>query len=385
MSVSSNPASGAEFTSAELLHYSRQLIMPELGLEGQRALKNSRVLMVGAGGLGSPVGLYLAAAGIGTLGIVEFDRVEASNLHRQVLYGCDQLGRDKLEMAVSRLQAINPHINIVSHPVRLSAENALQIIAGYDVVVDGTDNFATRYLINDACILLKKQNVHASIFRFDGLLSVFGAEGGPCYRCLYPEPPPAEMVPSCAEAGVLGVLPGIMGSLQANETIKLVLGAGKPLVGRLLKFDALEARFYEFEVERDPHCPMCSANASITALIDYEQFCGTAPVAGDVASSITASDLKARLDAGEQFVLLDNRGPLEFATGQIPNAVLRPVDTIDEWIGALDKQLPVICYCQSGIRSRKAANRLLQAGFSTVLSLEGGILAWLRYSDQPTH
>jgi molybdopterin/thiamine biosynthesis adenylyltransferase/rhodanese-related sulfurtransferase len=385
MTESTGPASITDFTQPELLHYSRQMIMPELGLDGQRTLKNSRVLMVGAGGLGSPAGLYLAAAGVGTLGIVEFDHVEASNLHRQVLYGTDQLGQPKLDMAIKRLRSINPHINIVPHAFRLSAENALSVIAEYDVVVDGTDNFATRYLINDACVLLKKHNVHASIFRFDGLLSIFGDAKGPCYRCLYPEPPPPELVPSCAEAGVLGVLPGIMGALQANETIKLLLAIGEPLVGRLLKFNALEMRFYEFEVNSDPHCPICSVNPSIHALIDYEQFCGVEPLDnapdGEACPNITARVLKSRLGASENLLLLDNRGPIEFATGQIPGAILRPVDAIDEWIDTLDKQAVIVCYCQSGVRSRKAAMRLRQAGFSDVVSLEGGIVSWMRDDD----
>lgn len=371
------PLPGAELSRAELSHYGRHLLVPEIGVEGQRKLKNARVLMVGAGGLGSPLGLYLAAAGVGTLGIVEFDRIEASNLHRQVLYGADQVGQPKLDAAAARLRGVNPHITIRPHALRLDASNALELIAEYDLVVDGTDNFATRYLINDACVLLGKHNVHASIFRFDGMLSIFGAPGGPCYRCLYPEPPPPGLVPSCAEAGVLGVLPGIVGALQASETIKLLLGIGQPLVGRLLRFDALAMRFEEFAIAPDADCPICSSRASIKALVDYEQLCGMEAPGTEVAE-VNVGELKARLGGAQRPLLLDVRGAAEAAIAAIDGAQLIPLPELETRLEELERTRDIVCYCQSGKRSRKAAQLLMAAGFAAVSSLEGGMEAWLQ-------
>ena len=365
------------FTSAELLHYKRQMILPELGQQGQAALKAARVLMVGAGGLGSPVGLYLAAAGIGTLGIVEFDDVDASNLHRQVLFGADQIGSPKLEAAVQRLQALNPHVSIVPHATRLDANNALEVLGNYDLVVDCTDNFGSRYLINDACVLLKKRLVHASIFRFEGMLSVFGDDAGPCYRCLYPEPPPAGLLPSCSEAGVLGVLPGIVGSLQANEVIKLVTGSGTPLVGRMLQFDALKTAFQEFVLERDPDCPACGTNSTMRTLADYDSVC--AVDAGAPQFSIRSDELAARLDANEAIHLLDVREPSEFAIDRIDGARLLPLGELKSRIDELDEHGLIVCYCQSGMRSKQAVEILREAHRATAFSLEGGIAAWQKF------
>lgn len=369
-------------SAAESRHYSRQTILPEIGTAGQQALKQARVLMVGAGGLGSPVGLYLAAAGIGTLGIVEFDQVEASNLHRQVLYGTDQLGRPKLDAAVERLSALNPHIRIVPHPVRLSAATALGIIADYDLVVDGTDNFASRFLINDACVLLKKPVVHASIFRFEGMVSVFGAPHGPCYRCLYPEPPPPGLLPSCADAGVLGVLPGIAGTLQANEVIKLITGIGQPLIGRVLQIDALGAVFDELAVAADPHCPACGADG-LTALVDYDQLCGTARTVDAGAAGIDRAELQRRLATGEPLLLLDVRSEAEHRQNAIAGSLHIPLDELEQRLGDVGRPASIVCYCHSGMRSAHAARLLRGAGHATVLSLEGGMLEWLRDAPAP--
>jgi molybdopterin/thiamine biosynthesis adenylyltransferase/rhodanese-related sulfurtransferase len=360
---------------AEAGHYSRQTMLPELGMAGQLALKRARVLMIGAGGLGSPVGLYLAAAGVGTLGIVEFDQVDASNLHRQVLYGTHQLGQPKLDSAIARLSALNPHITIVPHAVRLTADNALDVLGGYDIVVDGTDNFAARYLINDASVMLNIRVVHASIFRFDGMLSVFGAEGGPCYRCLFPEPPPPGLLPSCAEAGVLGVLPGIVGALQANEVIKLITGIGQPLIGTMLQIDALGAEFTRLDVAADPDCPCCGA-AGPSALVDYHELCGITPPAA-VDSLISSAALAAHLAAGKPCVLLDVRGAAEHALQHIAGDYLIPLDELGDRLDELDKETLVICYCLSGMRSARAVRQLRAAGFDGALSLDGGIQAWL--------
>lgn len=372
-------AAHAALDAAELRHYSRQTILPEIGIAGQQALKQARVLMVGAGGLGSPVGLYLAAAGVGTLGIVEFDKVEASNLHRQVLYGTDQLGRPKLDAAVERLAALNPHIRIVPHALRLDAESALELIADYDLVVDGTDNFASRFLINDACVLLKKRVVHASIFRFDGMVGVFGDPHGPCYRCLYPEPPPPGLLPSCADAGVLGVLPGIAGALQANEVIKLITGIGRPLIGRMLQLDALGPSFTELEVARDPDCPACGG-AGLEHLVDYDQLCGTACAAG-AADGIDCRELERRLAAGAPMLLLDVRSAAEHQHEHIPGSTLIPLDELDARLADIGEPASIVCYCHSGMRSARAAHLLRGAGHAGAVSLEGGMLAWLQHAS----
>ena len=360
--------------------YRRHLILPEIGLEGQRALLDARVLLIGAGGLGCPTAQYLAAAGIGRLGIVDFDVVDASNLHRQVLYGTRDVGRPKVEVAAERIAAMNPDVVVERHAVALTSENALGLFAEYDVVVDGTDNFPTRYLTNDACVLLGKPNVHGSIFRFDGQASVFDARHGPCYRCLYPEPPPPGAVPSCAEGGVLGVLPGLIALIQATETVKLVTGAGDPLYGRLLQYDALRMEFHEFRLKKDAGCPVCGTTPEITELIDYEGFCGV-PVAveptGDIAS-VSAHDVAARRSAGEELLLLDVRGEDEWETAHIEGATLIPLAELGERIGELEawRAKPVVVHCHHGPRSEKACALLVGAGFLRVENLTGGIEAW---------
>jgi len=377
---------GSVFADAELLRYSRQMTLPEVGIEGQQKLRSAKVVIVGAGGLGNPVALYLAAAGVGTLGIVEFDRVDTSNLHRQILYGTADVGMFKLDVAEQRLKALNPHIQINRHLVRLSSENALEIFAGYDLLVDATDNFSTRYLINDACVLLGKMNVHASIFRFEGLLSIFGSNLGPCYRCLHPEPPPAGVVPSCAEAGVLGVLPGIMGSLQAGEVIKLLLGVGKPLIGRLLRFDALKMQFDEFQIESDPDCQICSGSATIRTLINYDEFCGVKPEEDISAAVITADELEGLLSSGSSMVLIDVRSQAEFSVTRIEGAILVPLELLNERLHEFSGEELIVCYCQSGIRSAKALRMFKRAGVSQVYGLEGGMNAWLEaLSDKKDH
>jgi len=353
-----------------------------VGREGQLALKNARVLLVGAGGLGSPLALYLAAAGVGTLGVVEYDDIEASNLHRQVLYGAEQIGKPKLDAAVARLQSLNPHIQVVPHPFRLTSENAMDVIARYDLVADGTDNFSARYLVNDACVLNGKLNVHASIYRFDGMVSIFGAATGPCYRCIYPEPPPPGLVPSCAEAGVLGVLPGIVGALQANEVIKLLLGIGDPLIGRLLQFDALTMQFREFAIQKDAACPICSSAPSIKALVDYAAFCGLHAEEAPHGDSITVAQLNEKLGAGAALSLIDVRNRAEYDAIRIDGARLLPLDELLASPPPLDGDNLIVCYCQSGVRSAKAARALQQFGFPHVASLEGGILAWLKSGTQ---
>ncbi len=370
-------------TPEELRRYARHLIMREVGRDGQERLKAARILVVGAGGLGSPLGLYLAAAGIGTLGLVEFDTVDESNLQRQVLYGQSDIGRPKIEAAIERLREINPHIRLVPHEYRLDSSNALELFAGYDVIVDGTDNFPTRYLVNDACVLTGKPNVYGSIFRFEGQVAVFWGAKGPCYRCLFPEPPPPGSVPSCAEGGVLGVLPGIIGSLQANEAIKLALGAGDPLIGRLVLFDALGLKFRELKLKKSPDCPVCSETPSLTELIDYEQFCGLAPASGlPEEDSMYASDelnpteLKALLDAGREVVVLDVRTPMERSIGAIEGSTLIPIQELMQRLGELDKSAEIVAYCHSGLRSRKALDFLRQQGFERVKHLAGGIDAW---------
>ena len=379
----------AELSHEEIRRYSRHLIMPEVGMDGQRRLKAARVLMIGAGGLGSPVGLYLAAAGVGTLGIVDFDVVDETNLQRQLLHGTGDVGRSKLASARERIAEANPHVTVEGHETRLDSSNALEILGDYDLVVDGSDNFPTRYLVNDACVLLGKPYVYGSIFRFEGQVSVFGAEDGPCYRCLFREPPPPGLVPSCAEGGVLGVLPGIVGSLQAAEAIKLVLGRGEPLIGRLLLLDALEMRFRELKLRRDPECPACGENPTILGLIDYEEFCGIPAAERAEAEtmegipSVTASELAERLAAGEEIRLIDVREPHEWDIANLASqgAALVPLGSLDERLGELSSADTLVVHCRSGQRSAKAVRRLQEAGFRRVSNLEGGILAWSRDVD----
>jgi len=375
-----------ELSSEELARYSRHLILPELGMDGQRKLKNARVLLVGTGGLGAPLGMYLAAAGVGTLGIVDFDTVDASNLQRQIIHGTKDVGRPKIASARDRIHDINPNVDVVAYETRLTSANALDIIRDFDVVADGTDNYPTRYLVNDACILLGKPNVYGSIFRFEGQASVFGAPDGPCYRCLYPEPPPPGLVPSCAEGGVLGVLPGIVGTIQATEAIKLILEDGEPLVNRLLLFDAWTMRFREVKLRKDPDCPMCGTHPTIKALIDYELFCGIAPAAHDGGTEetgeITAAELKRRIDLGQDIQLIDVREPFEFAIARIPNGTLIPLGQIERRAGEIDSTRETVVYCKVGMRSAAAVHRLKEAGFpGRLLNLKGGILAWARDVD----
>ncbi len=371
-----------DLARAELLRYARHVALPEVGLEGQRKLKGARVVCVGAGGLGSPLALYLAAAGVGTIGLVDHDAVDASNLQRQLLHGTRDVGRPKVESARDRLHDVNPHVEIVRHEVRLSADNALEVLEPYDVVVDGTDNFPTRYLVNDACVLLGKPNVYGSIFRFEGQASVFYAQEGPCYRCLFREPPPPGLVPSCAEGGVLGVLPGIIGALQANETIKLILGAGEPLIGRLLLFDALRLRFRELRLRKDPECPVCGPNPTIRELIDYDEFCGVRqPEAVQRRSrsgvpAITATELKARLDAGQHVRIIDVREPYEWDICKLDEADLVPLGSFSSRMNSLDSGEEIVVMCRSGVRSAHVVRLLQEAGFRNVYNLEGGILAW---------
>src|SRR5512140_676538 len=386
--------SGAETMSAEsnvrlqndeVLRYSRHLIIPEIGMKGQKLLKGSRVLIIGAGGLGSPLGLYLAAAGVGTIGIVDFDVVELTNLQRQILHTTDDIGRPKLESAREAITAINPHVNVVPHAVRLSSENALEILKDYDVVVDGTDNFATRYLVNDACVLLGKPNVYGSIFRFDGQVTVFDAKRGPCYRCLYPTPPPPGLIPSCAEGGVLGVLPGIVGTLQALEVIKLIVRQGDPLIGRLLLFEALQMKFRELKLKKDPECPVCGEHPTIHELIDYEEFCGIRPREGNHNGShrdkeITVEQLKERLDRGEDIHLVDVREPHEYEIVNL-GAKLIPLRKLPERVQELDPSREIVVHCKVGERSERAAEFLRSVGFTNVRNLVGGIRAWAEKID----
>ncbi len=362
---------------AEMLRYSRHLLLPEVGVAGQRKLKAARVLTVGAGGLGSPLSLYLAAAGVGTIGIVDFDVVDLTNLQRQIVHGTSTLGRPKLDSAEERLTDLNPNVRIERHETRLTSQNAMEILREYDIVVDGTDNFPTRYLVNDACVLLGKPNVYGSIFRFEGQASLFYAEQGPCYRCLYSEPPPPGLVPSCAEGGVLGVLPGIIGSIQALETIKWIIGAGKSLIGRLLLFDALKLRFRELELRKDPACPLCGTNPTIRELIDYEAFCGIGAEPPYEGPEITAEELKVELDdKGEDLVLIDVREPHEWEIAHIAGARLIPLNQLPERLGELDGHSEIVTHCHHGARSMKALEILKGAGFSKVRSLAGGIDAW---------
>ena len=374
-----------ELTREEVQRYSRHLIMPEVGIDGQRKLKAARVLCVGAGGLGAPASMYLAAAGVGTLGLVDFDAVDASNLHRQVIYDTTDVGKPKLAAARDRLTAMNPSVKVMMHEVALTSKNALDVLKDYDVILDGTDNFQTRYLVNDACVLLGKPNAYGSIFRFDGQASVFAVKGGPCYRCLYPEPPPPGLVPSCAEGGVLGVLPGVIGVIQATEAIKLILGSGQPLIGRLLLYDALQMRFRELKLRRDPDCPICGDHPTIHELIDYDQFCGVVPAHTQPASAgvpeVTVEQMKAKMDRGEDFFLLDVREPNEFQICRIEGAKLIPLGELAQRTGELDKNREMIVHCKMGGRSAKAVSLLQERGFNRVSNLKGGILAWIDRVD----
>lgn len=377
-------------TKDEVARYSRHLIMPEVGMEGQRKLKAASVLLIGTGGLGSPLGLYLAAAGIGRLGLVDFDVVDHSNLQRQIIHGTKDVGRPKIQSAKDRIADINPHVQIDTYEFALRSENALDVIKDYDIVIDGTDNFQTRYLANDASVLLGKPNVYGSIFRFDGQASVFYPKaGGPCYRCLYPEPPPPGLVPSCAEGGVLGILPGIIGVIQATEAIKLIIGEGEPLIGRLLLFDALKMKFRELKLRKNPDCPLCGVNATITKLIDYDQFCGVTPSAEqkqEEASDweITPAQLKARLDRGERVTIIDVREPHEWQIANLENygAQLIPLGQFPARVGELNPDDDIVVHCKMGGRSAKAYDLLQKAGFKKIKNLKGGILAWADQVDQ---
>jgi molybdopterin/thiamine biosynthesis adenylyltransferase/rhodanese-related sulfurtransferase/molybdopterin converting factor small subunit len=380
-STATAPPQETTLSKEEILRYSRHLIMPEVGMDGQLKLKNAKVLLIGTGGLGAPLGLYLAAAGIGRIGLVDFDVVDFTNLQRQVIHGTSDVGRKKLDSAADRMQAINPHVRLDKYEVALSSENALDILKDYDIIVDGTDNFPTRYLVNDACVLLGKPNVYGSIFRFEGQATVFAYEGGPCYRCLYPEPPPPGLVPSCAEGGVLGILPGLIGMVQATETVKLILGKGQPLVGRLLLYDALDMRFRELKLRKNPECPVCGEHPTITQLIDYHQFCGVPrqqeePLPGTNEWEIEAVDVKAKMDRGEPFVLIDVREPHEYQICSIPNSKLIPLGEVPKRVNELNSADEIVVHCKSGMRSAKAVEFLKQAGFRKVKNMKGGILAW---------
>jgi molybdopterin/thiamine biosynthesis adenylyltransferase/rhodanese-related sulfurtransferase len=366
-------------TQEEMRRYSRQLAMPEVSVEGQSRLKGSRVLLVGTGGLGSPAGLYLAAAGVGRLGLIDFDAVSVSNLHRQILYSTNDVGRPKLEAARDRLASLNPGITIATHDTRLSSKNALDLFENYDIIVDGSDNFATRYLVNDACVLAGKPNVYGSVLRFSGQASVFGLDGGPCYRCLYPEPPPPGLVPDCDEAGVLGVLPGIIGSIQAAEAIKLIIGAGVSLSGRLLLLDALKMATREIEIPKDPECPVCGPNRTIDRLIDYDAFCGASDDKAHPSSTaipeITPLELKARLDEHHDVFLLDVREPFEYQICNLGGHLI-PLAEIAARMNELDRAKDTVVYCRSGVRSAMVVGILRRLGFERVWNLRGGILAW---------
>lgn len=376
-----NPVS---LSNEEILRYSRHLIMPEVGMEGQQKLKAARVLCIGAGGLGSPLALYLAAAGVGTLGIVDFDVVDFTNLQRQIIHSTGDVGRPKLESAAESVKAINPFVKVKSYETRLTSENAFDIFTEFDIIADGTDNFPTRYLVNDACVLSGKPNVYASIFRFEGQASVFGTEEGPCYRCLYPEPPPPGLVPSCAEGGVLGILPGLLGIIQATEVIKLILGKGEPLIGRLLLVDAMGMRFRELKLRKNPDCPVCGTHPTVTQLIDYNQFCGIrgedAPVSTGLPE-IQPEELKQKLDRGEDVFVLDVREPHEYQICNI-GGYLIPLGELPKRVHELDSSREIVAHCKMGGRSAKAVEFLRQAGFKKVRNLTGGINAWADKVDR---
>lgn len=374
----------------EIKRYSRHLIMPEVGVEGQKRLKASKVLCVGTGGLGSPLAFYLAAAGIGTLGLVDFDTVDESNLQRQILHSTKDIGRPKVVSAAEKLTALNPDLNVVQITDRISSSNALEMFAGYDVIVDGTDNFATRYLVNDACVLLGKPNVYGSIFRFDGQATVFFPPHGPCYRCLYPVPPPAELVPNCAEGGVLGILPGIIGVIQATETVKIILGRGRTLQGRLLLYDALDMSFREMKVRKNPKCPICGPNKTITGLIDYEAFCSGVNLSAKAAEApaeqapireMAPKELAGRLARGETVLVLDVRNPEEIEICRLDGSTVIPLPELPRRLAELDKNREIVVHCKSGRRSLKAIEILQEAGFRNLHNLTGGILAWITDVD----
>ena len=388
MAAISHPTPGLlpELTTDDLSRYSRHLILPEVGMEGQRRLKAARVLCVGTGGLGSPLALYLTAAGIGALGLVDFDVVDSSNLQRQIIHSTKDIGRKKLDSAAEKLTALNPSVNIVKHDTMLSSANALEILKDYDIVADGTDNFPTRYLVNDACVLLGKPNAYGSIFRFEGQASVFATGQGPCYRCLYPEPPPPGLVPSCAEGGVLGILPGLVGVIQATEVIKLILGKGETLIGRLLLVDALNMRFRELKLRKNPDCPVCGQHPTVTQLIDYRQFCGFAPETPEEKTvkngipQLAVKDLKRRIDAGEDVYILDVREPYEYQIAQIGGKLI-PQNDVPQRLAEIPRDRDIVVHCRSGVRSQRIAELLKQAGYPRVANLAGGILAWSEEID----
>ena len=375
-----NPtAPNSTLTNDEILRYARHLILPEVGMAGQQKLKAARVLCIGAGGLGSPLALYLAAAGVGTLGIVDFDIVDVTNLQRQILHTTDDVGRRKLDSAADKLKALNPFLNLKTYETRLTSENALELFREFDMVADGTDNFPTRYLVNDACVLTGKPNIYGSIFRFEGQASVFATEGGPCYRCLYPEPPPPGLVPSCAEGGVLGILPGLVGVIQATEVIKLILGQGDSLIGRLLLVDALGMKFRELKLRKNPECPACGTNPTIKELIDYNEFCGIrgqeSVAAMPSVPEITVEELKRKLDANEHVLVLDVREPHEYQICNLGGHLI-PLGDLPNRLRELEPGRETVVHCRSGVRSAKAVFQLQRAGFSNVTNLQGGILAW---------
>ena len=390
MAASTSPIQLPELSRDDLARYSRHLILPEVGVEGQQKLKAARVLCVGAGGLGSPLALYLAAAGVGILGMVDFDVVDASNLQRQIIHSTNDIGRKKLDSAEEKLLALNPALSLVKHETMLSSANALEILKDYDIVADGTDNFPTRYLVNDACVLLGKPNVYGSVFRFEGQASVFATRQGPCYRCLYPEPPPPGTVPSCAEGGVLGVVPGLIGIIQATETIALILGKGEPLIGRLLLVDALTMRFRELKLKRNPDCPVCGQNPTVTRLIDYQRFCGIQPETApenekekplkNGIPQMTVQELKQRLDAGEDLFVLDVREPYEYQIANIGGTLI-PMNQVPQRLGEIDRNREIVVQCRSGGRSQRIAEFLAQSGYPNVKNLAGGILAWADQID----
>lgn len=373
-------------TPEQYVRYSRHLILPEIGEEGQKKLLQAKVLIIGAGGLGSPLGLYLAAAGVGTIGLVDFDVVDLSNLQRQILHTNDEIGKSKLDSAEKRIKAMNPDTRVVKHEVRISSQNALPLIQGYDMVIDGTDNFPTRYLVNDACVLLNKPNIYGSIFRFEGQATVFKPKAGPCYRCLYPEPPPPGMVPSCAEGGVLGILPGVIGVIQATEAVKLIVGKGEPLIGRLLLYNALDMSFRTVKLRRDKDCPVCGDRPTVTQLIDYEAFCGLRRGEGGAVSNlpeITVYELKAKMDRKDDFLLLDVREPYEYQIAKIPGSKLIPLGELEKRLKEIEpyKDKEVIAHCKSGGRSAKAVELLLRSGFKKVWNVVGGIGEWSNKID----
>lgn len=387
--MANNCETHRELTPEQLTRYSRHLILPEIGMEGQKKLLKAKVLLIGAGGLGSPLGLYLAAAGVGTLGIVDFDAVDLSNLQRQILHTNSDIGKSKLDSAEKRIKAMNPDTNVIKYNTKITSENALEIIRDYDMVIDGTDNFPTRYLVNDACVFLNKPNIYGSIFRFDGQATVFKPKDGPCYRCLYPEPPPPGMVPSCAEGGVLGILPGTIGLIQATEAVKLITGQGDLLVGRLLIYDALRMKFRELKLRRDPNCPVCGDKPTITKLIDYQEFCGLKNQRSEVRDqrsdvllpTISVKELKEKIDRKDTFVLIDVREQFEFQIGRIPGSLLIPLGEVPGRIPEIEKykDQEIVVHCKSGGRSQRAIDFLKTKGFSKLRNLTGGITAW---SDQ---